>query len=223
MSDKEFSKCHAIGSLYVCMSSAAVLQPALLHSCIRALINNHDITHLCNFVEVVPEPVTHVAFNGYHYLYFLDLISVTVSCNDSVTLTVRGPYVLPYSCSIESPALSIKAIHHISAEYVLLLPVLTDISPYIPLNYSMTLPHHISLLPVDNDTPLPYYWPTTHLVSGFGTSFIGCVLAVVAMCIYFRCKSRHRMCGTALSCAKEKKIQNIKSEGDTVPTSEEAV
>ena len=204
MSELEFSRCHSIGIMHVCMSSAVVLQPAPLHSCIRALVHNHDITQVCKFSEIVPEPVTHVAFNGYHYLYFNDLISITVTCNESVTLTVRGPYVLPYPCSIESPALYVKAIHHISVDYKMLLPVLTDISTYIPVNYSLALPHHISFLPDNKDTPLPFYWPTTHIASGFGTSLVGCFLTICGVLFYFYCKSRKKLTDAALNVAADR-------------------
>ena len=96
-------------NLYHCSASLFAFLPISGGICEVMLTrpNASEALALCPYKHLVPKPVFHRAFHGYHYFFFVDKFYVSVICPNSTTYQqVSGHYAVLNACYLRSANLT---------------------------------------------------------------------------------------------------------------------
>ncbi len=69
--------------------------------------NASDALHLCLYKHLMPKPMSHLNFHGYHYFYYHESFYISVICSESTTYEkVLGHYAVQGPCYVRSSKLT---------------------------------------------------------------------------------------------------------------------
>ena len=208
MSEEEFNDCVLEQDIFICTDTALVQRPIKLNECIAHLTGFHSDLSVndCDFAEVDPGWVSHVAVRGHHFLYFAEPKSATVNCDgDSSVVTVKGSYILPYNCSLYvTGQIKVPAVTQFTRNYKFLVPTITPLHEIFSYP-NTTVPRKIAHLKGYDDVQMPEMqfmgFKPHHVflgtVGSVSLSFIA-VIIVLIIVVYLLIR---RKTGTALAVA----------------------
>lgn len=105
----DLDKCHTVGEqILFCAASTFAFFPLTTGVCEVALtkLNSSEALQLCPYRHLVPRPVYHVLFSGFHYFLFVEPTLVSIVCPEKTKyVTAEGHLALHIACYVHSTVL----------------------------------------------------------------------------------------------------------------------